>query len=479
MTLQDLRPLLPLLVLSAAIVTVMLVIAFKRDHRLTFALTLIGLVLSLAALPLASSGLPRTVTPLVVIDGFALFYIALVLAASLVVVIFSFSYLEKVAGNREEYYLLMMLATLGAVVLVVSNHFVSFFIGLETLSISLYTLIAYTRFERQRIEAAIKYLVLAAAASSFLLFGMALAYLVYGTMQFDQMSSPSNFSAADSALLTVGLAMLMVGIGFKLALVPFHMWAPDVYQGAPAPVTAFVATVSKGGIIALMLRLFAFVPLTLGSNLWNVFALIAILSMLAGNVLAVVQSNVKRILAYSSIAHFGYLLVAFLASNALSISSMTFYLVVYIITSLIAFGVITVLSHPQKEFEELEDYRGLFRQQRRPAIFLGLALLSLASLPPTGGLVGKIFLAAAGVESSLWLLLAALVIGSVIGVFYYLRVAITIFRQPEEESAVWTAPRLTPLAEVTLVLLSLGLIILGIFPAPLINLIEAVAARLG
>jgi NADH-quinone oxidoreductase subunit N len=457
----------------------MLVTAFKRDHRLTFALTLIGLVLSLAALPLASSGLPRTVTPLVVIDGFALFYIALVLAASLVVVVFSFSYLEKVTGNREEYYLLMMLATLGAVVLVVSNHFVSFFIGLETLSISLYTLIAYTRFERQRIEAAIKYLVLAAAASSFLLFGMALAYLVYGTMQFDQMSSPSNFSAADNALLTIGLAMLMVGIGFKLALVPFHMWAPDVYQGAPAPVTAFVATVSKGGILALMLRLFAFVPLTLGSNLWNVFALIAILSMLAGNVLAVVQSNVKRILAYSSIAHFGYLLVAFLASNALSISSMTFYLVVYIITSLIAFGVITVLSHPQKEFEELKDYRGLFRQQRRPAIFLGLALLSLASLPPTGGLVGKIFLAAAGVESSLWLLLAALVIGSVIGVFYYLRVAITIFRQSEEESAIWTAPRLTPLADVTLVLLSLGLLILGIFPAPLINLIEAVAARLG
>jgi NADH-quinone oxidoreductase subunit N len=369
--------------------------------------------------------------------------------------------------------LLVLLATFGAIVLVVSNQFVSFFIGLETLSLSLYTLIAYTRFEHQRVEAAIKYLILAAAASSFLLFGMALAYLVFGTMQFDLMAAPLDLTGADSALLTVGLSMIMVGIGYKLALVPFHQWAPDVYQGAPAPVTAFVATVSKGGILALMMRLFSFVPLTLGSSLWNVVALIAILSMLAGNVLAVTQNNVKRILAYSSIAHFGYLLVAFLASNALTNSSMTFYLVVYIITSLISFGVITLLSHPEKEFEELEEYRGLFRRQRAPALFMGLALLSLASLPPTGGLVGKIFLAAAGVESSLWLLLAALVIGSVIGVFYYLRVMITIFRQPDDEADTAVGfLRFPPLANATLALLSVGLVILGIFPAPLINLIE-------
>jgi NADH-quinone oxidoreductase subunit N len=295
------------------------------------------------------------------------------------------------------------------------------------------------------------------------------------------MTSTIGLSSADSALLTIGLSMIVVAIGFKLALVPFHMWAPDVYQGAPAPVTAFVATVSKGGIFALLLRLFAFVPLTIGGNLWNVFALIAILSMLAGNILAVVQNNVKRILAYSSIAHFGYLLVAFLASNSLSTSAMTFYLVVYIVTSLMAFGVIALLSNPEKEFEELEDYRGLFRRQRGPAIFLTLALLSLASLPPTGGLVGKVFLAAAGVQSSLWLLLAALVIGSVIGIFYYLRVTITIFRQPEAESASasWAIPSKSMLANGTLLLLSLALILLGIFPTPLIHLIEGAVLHLG
>jgi NADH-quinone oxidoreductase subunit N len=261
MTIQDFRPLLPLLVLAAAIVITMLVIAFKRSHRLIFILTLLGLALSLVVLFPASTGLPRNITPLVVVDGFAIFYMGLVLAASLVVVLLSFNYLEKVAGNREEYYLLILLATFGAIVLVVSNHFVSFFIGLETLSISLYTLIAYTRFEHKRVEAAIKYLILAAAASSFLLFGMALAYLVFGTMQFDLMAAPLDLTGADSALLTIGLSMLMVGIGYKLALVPFHQWAPDVYEGAPAPVTAFVATVSKGGILALMMRLFSFVPL--------------------------------------------------------------------------------------------------------------------------------------------------------------------------------------------------------------------------
>jgi NADH-quinone oxidoreductase subunit N len=479
MTFSDLIPLLPLLVLSASIVTVMLVTAFKRNHRLIFSLTLLGLVLSIIALPFASSGLPRSVTPLLVVDQFAIFYMGLVLATSFVVVILSFNYLEKVQGNKEEYYLLTLLATLGAMVLVISNHFISFFLGLETLSISLYALIAYTRFERHRIEAAIKYLILAAAASSFLLFGMSLAYLVFGTMQFDQMTSLAGLSPVDVGLLTIGLGMLMVGIGFKLALVPFHMWAPDVYQGAPAPVTAFVATVSKGGIFALLIRLFANIPLTVGSNLWNVFALIAILSMVGGNVLAVIQTNVKRILAYSSIAHFGYLLVAFLAVNSLSTSSMTFYLVVYIVTSLMAFGVIAVLSDPKKEFEELDDYRGLFHRHRGPAIFMGLALLSLASLPPTGGLVGKIFLAAAGVQSSLWVLLAALVIGSVIGIFYYLRVAITIFRSPEGETPAWSAPPISRFADVTLVVLSIGLLILGIFPSPLMQVIQTVVTHLG
>lgn len=475
MTLQDFRPLLPLLTLTASILILMLVTAFKRNHRLIFSLALIGLTVSFASLFFISADPPHFITPLLVVDSFSVFYVGLVLFTSFVVVILSYAYVETFRGNKEEYYLLILLAALGSVVLVVGNHFASFFLGLETLSISLYALIAYTRFEHLRVEAALKYLILAAAASSFLLFGMALVYLVFGTMQFDQIGDAPGLSAVDANLRTLGLSMIFVGIGFKLALVPFHMWAPDVYQGSPAPVTAFVATVSKAGIFALLLRLFASTPLLPGSDLWNVIAATAIVSMLIGNILAVAQSNVKRMLAYSSIAHFGYLLVAFLAGNTLSISSATFYLAIYIITTLISFGVIVVMSHPDRELERLDDYRGLFQSHRPQAIFMSLAMLSLASLPPTGGLVGKIFLAAAGVESSLWLLLSALVIGSVIGVFYYLRVVITIFHEPQDEFKEWVAPRVNSLSNLTLMLLSIGLLVLGIFPALLVNLIEGLS----
>ncbi len=442
MTLQDLISTLPLLILSASILTVMLVTAFKRSHKLTFGLTIIGLVLSLASLPFASHGLPHPVTPLLVVDGFAIFYIALVLITSLVVVVISYNYMDKVAGNKDEYYLLILLAALGATTLTVSDHFVSFFLGLEILSIALYTLIGYTRFQHHRVEAAIKYLILAAAAAAFLLFGMALVYIVFGTMHF---------------------------------MVPFHMWAPDVYQGAPAPVTAFVATVSKGGIFALMLRLFAHVPLTAGSALWNIVAVIAIASMLVGNVLPLTQNNVKRILAYSSIAQFGYLLVPFLAGKFLA-SSMTFYLVVYIVSLLMAFGVISLLSEPQKEFEDLETYRGLLRQRPGYAVLLTLSLMSLASLPPTGGLVGKIFLAAAGVKAALWLPLAALVIGTIIGVFYYLRIVITMFRQADVEDR--TTISVSRGANVVLALLGVLIILLGIYPTPLVHIIEQIVASL-
>ena len=477
MTAQDLISLLPLLVLAAFSVTLMLVIAFRRNHPLTFTLTLIGLVLALGTLPFASRTLPRAITSLLVVDQFAIFYIALLLLTSLIVVLLSFSYIDKVTGNKDEYYILVLLATLGACTLVISNHFIAFFLGLETLSIALFTMISYTRFQRERIEAAIKYLILAAAASAFLLFGMAVIYTVTGTMQFNGMPSLTQLPAEEQVLLTIGASLIIVGIGFKLALVPFHMWVPDVYDGAPAPVTAFVATVSKGSVFAIFLRLFAHLTIGIGTSLWNVLALIAIASMLAGNILALTQDNVKRILAYSSIAHFGYLLVAFLAGGSLAAFAMTFYIVIYIITSLMAFGVIALLSTPENEFEDLEDYRGLFTQRRGYALLLTLALLSLASLPPTGGLVGKIFLAAAGVGSSLWLLLITLVIGSVIGLFYYIRIVITMFRDsdlpkqiilPIRQSAYWA-----------LVVLSVILVILGVYPTPLIQLIQRVVTAFG
>jgi NADH-quinone oxidoreductase subunit N len=255
MTRAELLTLSPFIMLAVAPVVIMLVVAFYRHHLLTALLTLIGLVAAFVTLLTASSTAVQQVTPLLILDRYAIFYIGLLLAASFAVTGLSYGYLEGHEGHREEFYILVLLATLGSAVLVASSHFASFFLGLELLNVSLYALIAYPRGSQDHIEAGIKYLILAAA---FLLFGMALVYAELGTMEFARIATlQTTPSSVNSALLLTGLGMLVVGIGFKLAVVPFHMGTPDIYEGAPAPVTAFVATVSKGSMFALLLRLHA------------------------------------------------------------------------------------------------------------------------------------------------------------------------------------------------------------------------------
>lgn len=469
----DILALLPLIVLSASVVIIMMVIAFYRNHRLTLWLSLIGLAATFVTLPVVSSYAPRQVTDLMILDGYAVFYIGLLLVTSFAVLILSYGYLEGYSGEREEFYLLVLLATLGSAVLVVSDHFFTFFLGLEILSVALYAMVSYTKFDRHRIEAAIKYLILAGVAAAFLLFGMALIYLQVGSMAFEQIAASNALSGALTPVVLAGLGLIIVGVGFKLALVPFHMWTPDVYQGAPAPVTAFIATVSKGGMFALMLRYFTEISFYEQRVVWLVFAAIAVASMLLGNLLALMQDNVKRILAYSSIAHLGYLMVAFLAGGTLGQNAVAFYLASYFVTSLSAFGVVTVLSHSDDESEALERYRALFWRKPWIALIFIAALLSLAGIPPTAGLVGKIFIAAAGVDSSLWFLLIVLVLGSVIGVFYYLRVVITMFRRdPELESEPVSLPSLSVAGGALLTVLTVLLIGLGLYPVPLLSIIE-------
>jgi NADH-quinone oxidoreductase subunit N len=342
--------------------------------------------------------------------------------------------------------------------------------------VSLYAMIAYNRDQRPAIEAGIKYLILAGVTAAFLLFGMALIYSETGSLAFSGVVQAATGSP--SLMLMVGLGLLIVGVGFKLGVVPFHMWTPDVYQGAPAPVTGLVASMSKGAMFALVLRYFAPMPAFERQGLFWVFATIAILSMIGGNVLALVQDNVKRILAYSSISHLGYLLVAFLASGSAGHMAVAFYLVAYFATTLGAFGVVTILSTPDHEAETLEDYRGLFYRNPGLATVFTITLLSLAGIPPTAGLVGKIFIAAAGVQASLWLLLIVLVVASIIGVFYYMRIVITMFRRPEGEVVQPVIKGLPRSASVVLGALSVILVGLGIYPGPVMTIIENTVARL-
>lgn len=462
---------LPLLVLAFTALVLMIAVAIHRHHGVTLGLTLAGLAAAFATLWIAASAAPRQVTPLLIVDRYSLFYFGLLIAADFPVALLAHDYLEQHEIDRDEFYILMLIATVGGCVLVASSHFASFFLGLEILSVSLYGLIAYLHLRRLPVEAGIKYLVLAAASAAFLLFGMALIYADLGTMEFADMGRSLAVSGHGTLLLS-GFALIITGIGFKLAVVPFHLWTPDVYEGAPAPVTAFVATVSKGAVFALLLRLFFQVGANRIPQIALIFTIIAIASMLAGNILALLQDNVKRILAYSSIAHLGYLLVAFLASGALAVEAVTFYLVAYFITTLGVFGVVSVLSRETAEADRIEDYRGLFWRRPGLAGVFTVMLLSLAGIPVTAGFIGKFYVLAAGASAGSWALVIILVVSSAIGLFYYLRIVATMYAAPSE-----AAPSLAPgsfLGETALAALTCLLLWFGVYPEPLLQMIHTV-----
>ncbi|HZK67903.1 MAG TPA: NADH-quinone oxidoreductase subunit N [Chloroflexota bacterium] len=475
MTFADLGPLLPIIVLATGAVVTMLAIAFGRNHKVTFALSaatfIAGLVSILLVAPLAT----RRVTALLLMDNYALLYVALILLASLAVAMLSYGYLESYDGQKEEFYLLLILATLGSCVLAASSHFVSFFLGLEILSVSLYAMVAYRRGWDRSIEAGIKYLILAATSAAFLLFGMALVYAELGTMEFGRMAA----AGGNLGVVTLaGLALLVVGIGYKLAVVPFHLWTPDVYEGAPAPATAFVATVSKGAMFALLLRYFNQVDILGVGSIWLVFALIAIASMLAGNLLALLQDNVKRILAYSSIAHLGYALVAFLAGGALGAAAGTFYMAAYMATSLVAFGVVAALSTAESDADRFDDYRGLYWRRPWLAGLFTLALVSLAGIPLTAGFIGKFLILTAGAGVAAWALVLVVVVSSSIGAFYYLRLTFAMYARTPDGDAVRVpvAPALSPVAGIALAASAILVVILGVYPGPLLEAIQAAVA---
>jgi NADH-quinone oxidoreductase subunit N len=474
LTTPDLIALSPLIVLACSTIVIMLVIAARRNHALTMALTLLADAGAFASLFVVSRGVSRQVAALLIMDDYSLFYMALIFAASFVVTLLSYSYLERHREQCEEFYLVLLLATLGSAVLVASTHFVSFFLGLEILSVSLYVLIAYQRSSERCIEGGIKYLILAAASSAFLLFGMALTYADLGSMDVARMSLLMS-GKASSTLVLSGLAMIIVGVGFKLAVVPFHMWTPDVYEGAPAPVTAFIATVSKGGMFALLMRYFSGMGLHDSSSLFLLFAIIAIASMLAGNLLALLQTNVKRILAYSSIAHLGYLLVAFLASGSIGTAAVTYYLVAYFVTMLGAFGVISTLSVEDRDSDAMIDYQGLFWKCPWLAVVFAATLLSLAGIPLTAGFIGKFYIIVAAVGSTLWWLVFILVVSSGVGLFYYLRIIVAMYKNPPPGGPI---PSLSLTDTVALATLTLLLVLLGVYPAPLVQTVQWSVAAL-
>jgi NADH-quinone oxidoreductase subunit N len=472
---------LPLLITALTSVVVMIAIAIKRSHHAAAIITFVGFTASFVSLWPAFSAAPVPIGSLLIVDHYALVYMALVLAAGAAVVLLAFPYLERRSEHKEEFYLLLILATLGSMVLTAASHAVSLFLGIELLSIALYALVAYPRAESLPVEAGIKYLVLAASSSAFLLFGLALLYVDAGTMDFSRMAARTPDLTGGFVPLA-GTVMVLTGIGFKLAVVPFHLWTPDVYQGAPLPVTAFIATVSKGGVFAFLLR---WLEIGGGASpaLLLVLTTVAIASMLAGNLLALRQTNIKRLLAYSSIAHMGYFFVAVIVGGALGRAAATYYLICYIVTILGAFGSLMALSSGARDAETFEDVRGLFWRRPVLASVFTAMILSLAGIPLTAGFLGKFYVLATGASASAWTLIIVLIVSSTIGLVYYLRIIVAMFEtaehgEPERVEIATETPAVGLTLGVALTVLTSALLFLGVHPEPFWTTIRAATGAL-
>lgn len=475
MSFSELMPLAPVMIVALTAIVVMILTAIKRNHNLIATASVVGLnlaVIDVLFMMFGGAYAPSNVMNMFMVDPFTLLYQLMILIAALACCTLSHAYIETYKDNREELYILMLISVAGAMLMVTSSHYASFFISLELMSIPVYGLLAYTHQRSKSLEAGIKYLVLSATASAMLLMGMAYLYAYTGSLAFYE-SFQALFEAIKQPMVVLGLGLIIFAIGFKLSLAPFHKWTPDVYQGAPAPIATFLATVAKIATIGLMVRFVLTSGAILVPSIVTIITVIAVLSILVGNFLAVRQVNLKRILGYSSIAHFGYLLIALVSMTYASLGSVSVYVVTYTLTTIGAFGAVALMSSPYNnvdEAESLADYRGLF--WRRPVLTatLTVMMLSLAGIPLTAGFIGKFMVVMAAVTTQHWFLAAMVVVGSGIGLYYYLRVMVVMYMTPPETPRIDAVDHWGQKVGGLMVLGAAALVLLiGIYPDPIIN----------
>ena len=396
------------------------------------------------------------------VDSFSLFFNIIFLVSTILVTLISMSYLDRGDRNQGPYYLLILLATLGMMLMAAGNELIIVFLGLELMSLSLYVLASYFRESPASSEAGMKYLLLGAFASAFFLYGIALIYGGAGTTSVPAIAEAIT-AENKSPLLLAGMFLLVVGFGFKVAIVPFHQWAPDVYEGAPTTIAAFISAGPKAAGFAAFLRIFMEALPTLQVEWSGVLILLAMLTMTVGNIIAISQTNIKRMLAYSSIAHAGYVLIGLAAANDDGISSAMLYLLVYCVMNIGAFGAVILARTEDGESLMISDYAGLGTRKPLLAMFMTVMLLSLAGFPPTAGFVGKFYIFKAAVGAGhIWLVIIG-AINTAISAFYYLRVVVTMYmREPEEELEI--SPYASTLV-VGLVIAAIGVLLIGILPS--------------
>ena len=462
---SQMQALMPILMLSLTAIVLMIQASIKRDEKATWIITVVGILLALWGAGYARD-FSQPVTILLQVDNWGLFFTALVLLASLVTVVLSQDSFSSEGESEEEYYLLLVLSALGAVILIQSSHMASLLLGMELMGVALYAMIAFPKKGLLPLEAAVKYLVLSGCASAILLFGFALLYAATGELSYKGIGEKAALAYISNPLLVMaGTAMVTAGIAFKLSLVPFHMWTPDVYQGAPTPVTGFLATVSKGAVFVALARIYMDAELHQYESLILALSVLAAFSMLIGNLLALLQEDIKRLLAYSSIAHFGYLLIVLIALTGSEMASeaVTFYLAAYILTTLGAFTVIARVSRKDQQKSQISEFEGLFWRNKIQATALTIAMLSFAGIPLTAGFMAKFFVINVAIQGSHWFLLSALVIGSAIGIYYYLRIIFSMSKTSGNDIGFRDRS-----GDITALLLTVLILMLGSWPQPFI-----------
>ncbi|MGH9734091.1 MAG: NADH-quinone oxidoreductase subunit N [Candidatus Acidiferrales bacterium] len=435
-----------------------------------------GTLLALGAVHIAASDPGPAYSNLIFADGFSLFVHVIVIGAAALAILGSINYLDQEGIQRGEYYALVLFAAAGMGILGGANELVTAFLGLEMSSISTYILAGFRKRALKSNEASLKYFILGSFATAFFLYGIAMVYGATGSTEISRIATILGALHHLPNLAVLGLGLIFVGLGFKVVVAPFQIYAPDVYEGAPTPVTALLASAPKAATFALMLRIF-FVAFGSAGHVWFwAIWISAVLTMFVGNLAALVQTNVKRMLAYSSIAHAGYIMVAFIASTDLGIAAVLFYLAAYALMKMGAFLVVTHLGQRGEQRLEIRDYAGLGMRQPVLAACFSLFLLSLLGLPATGGFLGKFFAFQAALDSRvIWLVVIA-AINSVIGAYYYLRVIISMyFWEPSND---YSPTAVAPALGVALFVAAFGTLYLGIFPARVLVLARSAAASL-
>lgn len=431
-----------------------------------------GIVITRIGLPAAGFG------GMVVVDGFSNFVSLLLLASGLVGIGLSYDYLKRLQIARGEYYVLWMFSIAGMMLMSMSSDLIMVFLSLELLSIPLYVLAGIAAPRASSEEAAIKYFLLGAFASGFLVFGTALVYGATGSTSLQQIVTAVQTAGASEPLLLSGAALILVGLGFKVAVAPFHMWTPDVYQGAPSAVTAFMAVGAKAAGFAALLRVFVLAFPQFSAEIVPVLWALAALTMILGNFVAIAQKNIKRLLAYSSIAHAGYIMMALVpfgqeGVSADSVASALFYLVAYAFTNFAAWAVVISLEKAGEGGLNLDDYAGLGRKYPALAAVMAVAMLSFTGVPPTLGFVGKFYLFRTVIEGGYLGLALIGVLTSLVSAFYYLRVVVVMYMR-DGEPEVRSEPWLQAMAYGS----AFGVVLLSIFSAPLLYLATQAVLKL-